>query len=169
MAVSSDNYGPAAKAPIRSRYARAGSTAAASSRGIIPINDDDLESNDRIQLSGNISVVRMHQLSITLRPLARNSSSGGRTVRLTASRWEIRKAITSLCCTQPTSMEVSMSNLSRFKHIHAMFYSTWPIFLKCVTRSSRAPLDNTEKPYAISRAMSHVLHPVDLILSQCFL
>lgn len=93
--------------------------AAAASKGMIsgnidgagslcPIPDGDLGSKDRLALSEDISAVRMHQLAITLRPLAGSTaSSGGRAVLLKASRWEIRKAIMSLCSTPPTAFEVS--------------------------------------------------------------
>ena len=101
---SSDNCGR--DSSHNPRYPRAGAAAAAAANGGTVIGDDDLDSKDRIQLSGEISAVRMHQISIMLRPLARSSSSGGKTVRLTASRWEIRKAIMSLCCVPPTTMEV---------------------------------------------------------------
>ncbi|CAN0540323.1 unnamed protein product, partial [Ectocarpus sp. 12 AP-2014] len=54
---------------------------------------------ERIVLSNDFTAVKLHQLAITLRPLA-TGGSGGRPM-LTASRWEVRKAIMSLCCSQP--------------------------------------------------------------------
>lgn len=70
----------------------------------LQLDDEDMESKDRISLSGEISAVQMHHLAITLRPLP-GGSSGGRAM-LTASRWEIRKAIMSLCSTAPSTFEV---------------------------------------------------------------
>lgn len=55
-----------------------------------------------VNLTDEIQAVRMHQLAISLRPLP---GSTGRPM-LTASRWEVRKAIMSLCCTPPTMFEV---------------------------------------------------------------
>lgn len=70
------------------------------------ISDQDLGPNkDRISLSDDVSAVVMHQLAITLRPLVSSSGGGGRAL-LTASRWEIRKAIMSLCSTPPAMFEV---------------------------------------------------------------
>ncbi|CAM9983023.1 unnamed protein product, partial [Hapterophycus canaliculatus] len=69
-------------------------------------HDLDLE---RIVLSDDITAIRMHQLSITLRPLT--GGSAGRPM-LTASRWEIRKAIMSLCCTPPTMFEIEATDKS---------------------------------------------------------
>lgn len=68
--------------------------------------NEDLELLDRISLSEKISALRMHKLAIALRPIVGSGSSGGRAMLLTASRWEIRKAILSLCCTPPTTCEV---------------------------------------------------------------
>ena len=68
--------------------------------------NQDLELLDCVSLSDKISALRMHKLAIALRPIVGNGSSGGRTMLLTASRWEIRKAILSLCCTPPTTCEV---------------------------------------------------------------
>ncbi|CAM9933789.1 unnamed protein product [Scytosiphon promiscuus] len=64
---------------------------------------------DRIVLSDDITAIRMHQLAITLRPLA--GGSAGRPM-LTASRWEIRKAIMSLCRTPPTMFEIEATDKS---------------------------------------------------------
>lgn len=73
--------------------------------GVVAIKSaHDLDLSDRIVLSDEITAIRMHQLAITLRPLA--GGSAGRPM-LTASRWEIRKAIMSLCRTPPTMFEVS--------------------------------------------------------------
>lgn len=65
-------------------------------------HDLDLD-GDRIVLTDDITAIRMHHLAITLRPLA--GGSAGRPM-LTASRWEIRKAVMSLCCTPPTMFDV---------------------------------------------------------------
>jgi len=62
-------------------------------------SDEDLEV---LTLTSTLSLTRMHQLAISLRPLA---GSTGRPM-LTASRWEVRKAIMSLCRTPPTTFEV---------------------------------------------------------------
>lgn len=59
-----------------------------------------------IVLTDEIQAVRMHQLAISLRPLP---GTTGRPM-LTASRWEVRKAIMSLCCTPPTMFEVNLVN-----------------------------------------------------------
>ena len=65
-------------------------------------SDEDLELQDSVVLTEAVQAVRMHQLAISLRPLA---GSAGRPM-LTASRWEVRKAIMSLCRTPPTTFEV---------------------------------------------------------------
>lgn len=103
---------PSSAAVVRRGAAR--STAAAGSQ----IDDDCLESKDRIPLSAEVSVVRMHQLAITLRPLTGGpSNSGGRArASLTASRWEVRKAIMSLCCTPPTMFEVNTTCQSNLQY-----------------------------------------------------
>lgn len=75
----------------------AASTEAAAAMGKID------PSESIIVLTNEIQAVRMHQLAISLRPLP---GSTGRSM-LTASRWEVRKAIMSLCCTPPTMFEVS--------------------------------------------------------------
>lgn len=83
-----------------------GDAVAAATTGRSPQLSQDLELLDRISLSEKISALRMHKLAIALRPIVGNGSSGGRTMLLTASRWEVRKAILSLCCTPPTTCEV---------------------------------------------------------------
>lgn len=75
----------------------------------LSLSSEELEL-DRIVLSDDINATRMHQLAISLRPLvagAGGSGSTGATPTLTASRWEVRKAIMSLCCTPPTMFEVT--------------------------------------------------------------
>lgn len=74
----------------------AASTEAAAAAGEIDPNESVIVLTDEIQ------AVRMHQLAISLRPLP---GTTGRPM-LTASRWEVRKAIMSLCCTPPTMFEV---------------------------------------------------------------
>lgn len=75
--------------------------------GVQQLHQDLELLHDRISLSEKISALRMHKLAIALRPIAGNgSTSGGRAMMLTASRWEVRKAILSLCCTPPTTFEV---------------------------------------------------------------
>lgn len=66
---------------------------------------------ERIVLSDDFTAVKLHQLAIALRPLT-TGGSGGRPM-LTASRWEVRKAIMSLCRSQPTMCEVSSTLLIR--------------------------------------------------------
>lgn len=75
-------------------------------------SDEDLEAKDSVILTRDVQAVRMHQLAISLRPLA---GSTGRPM-LTASRWEVRKAIMSLCRTPPTMFEVRyrVRNLRQF-------------------------------------------------------
>lgn len=60
---------------------------------------------ERIVLSDDFTAVRLHLLAITLRPLT--TGGGGGRPMLTASRWEVRKAIMSLCRSPPTMFEVS--------------------------------------------------------------
>ncbi|CAB1101046.1 unnamed protein product [Ectocarpus sp. CCAP 1310/34] len=65
---------------------------------------------ERIVLSNDFTAVKLHQLAITLRPLT-TGGSGGRPM-LTASRWEVRKAIMSLCRSQPTMFEIEATDKS---------------------------------------------------------
>ena len=75
--------------------------------GLQQLDQDPELLPDRISLSEKMSALRIHKLAIALRPIASNSSTnGGRSMMLTASRWEVRKAILSLCCTPPTTFEV---------------------------------------------------------------
>lgn len=69
------------------------------------VDDDqlDIKGKDIIPLSNGISAVRVHQLAVTLRPLS--SGVSGRPT-MSASRWEVRKALLSLCTTQPVMFEV---------------------------------------------------------------
>lgn len=69
------------------------------------VDDDQLaiHGKDIIPLSNGISAVRVHQLAVTLRPLP--SGVSGRPT-MSASRWEVRKALLSLCATQPIMCEV---------------------------------------------------------------
>lgn len=74
------------------------------------LSSEELE-QDRIVLSDDIAATRMHQLAISLRPLvagagAVGGGAAGTTPTFTASHWEVRKAIMSLCCTPPTMFEV---------------------------------------------------------------
>eukprot|EP00903_Cladosiphon_okamuranus_P016992 g15661.t1 len=61
-----------------------------------------------VVLTDEIQAIRMHQLAISLRPLP---GSSGRPM-VTASRWEVRKAIMSLCCTPPTTFEIEATDKS---------------------------------------------------------
>eukprot|EP00752_Nemacystus_decipiens_P005355 g4856.t1 len=61
-----------------------------------------------ILLTDEIQALQMHQLAISLRPLP---GTTGRPM-LTASRWEVRKAIMSLCCTPPTMFEIEATDKS---------------------------------------------------------
>lgn len=70
--------------------------------------EEDLVGLDCLSLSDDISAVRLHQLAITLRPLAGGSAGGGGRPRLTVSRWEVRKALLSLCSTPPVMLEVRL-------------------------------------------------------------
>ncbi|CAM9575627.1 unnamed protein product [Ectocarpus sp. 12 AP-2014] len=65
---------------------------------------------ERVVLSDDFTAVKLHQLAITLRPLT-TGGSGGRPM-LTASRWEVRKAIMSLCRSQPTMFEIEATDKS---------------------------------------------------------
>lgn len=78
----------------------AASTEAAAATGEIDPDESVVVLTDEIQ------AVRMHQLAISLRPLP---GTTGRPM-LIASRWEVRKAIMSLCCTPPTMFEVHVDN-----------------------------------------------------------
>lgn len=70
-----------------------------------PLEDRDIEASDSVPLSDEISALRVHKLSITLIPIL--NSSGGSCPKLTASRWEVRKTLLSLCSIQPVLLKVS--------------------------------------------------------------
>lgn len=69
--------------------------------------DEDLATQGSIRLSDQISAVRVHKLVITLKPLV--TASSGSNPRIVASRWEVRKALLSLCSTQPLLFQVILS------------------------------------------------------------
>lgn len=75
--------------------------AAASTEAVAAIGEID-PNEGLIIITDEIQAIRMHQLAISLRPLP---GSSGRPM-ITASRWEVRKAIMSLCCTPPTMFKV---------------------------------------------------------------
>lgn len=96
------------------RLRRSGCTASSSSVSQPPAILSDIElSEDNISLSADISAVRVHQLAVTLRPLpvgAGGAAGAGSRPKMSASRWEVRKAMLSLCSTQPVMFEVSRLN-----------------------------------------------------------
>ncbi|CAM9884037.1 unnamed protein product, partial [Choristocarpus tenellus] len=63
---------------------------------------------DEISLTDDLHLVRVETLTITLTPLPVN---GGRPA-LTASRWEVRKALLSLCSVEPSKLEVEVTRAS---------------------------------------------------------